>query len=172
MSKDVNLLSYVDSFGVNHMDVMNGSGYSDALHLSDCHNFSLFSPEIRGGSEDCVDINQGCLISIHVDRLWSGGKYVFTVKGGAEDIQLSGCIYKHGSVTDVDIGNWSDQNKHGRTKFVRLCLNTTDGSPVRVRVLHGWRPEIINPEQPYIISTWRKGWFNAVYSIGKDLHVV
>jgi hypothetical protein len=145
-----------------------GPGYSDTLKLSNCSDCTVEASAILGGDEDCIDINRGYNIHVRAGRLTSGGKYIATVKGGADMVYLSGCIDRHGSETDIDLGNWSDQASD-RTKRVHLNLTTHDGSPVRVRVLHGWKPLICNPSQAYTIDTRFKGIFRWAYAALKWL---
>src|SRR4051812_31637146 len=88
---------------------------ADTLKLSNCNNGHVSAERVVGGKEDVCDINRGAALSVFIAEIVSGGDYCFTVKGGAEDVWIEGTILKHGKVTDVDLGNISDQEKFKRT---------------------------------------------------------
>ena len=143
--------------------------HADALKLSNCRVGIVNADRIVGGREDCIDINRGFDLTVAVGKLEPKGRFAVTIKGGADLITISAELYGHGKETDIDIGNWSDQSM-ARTKRVCLSIRTHDGSPVRVRVLHGWRPLILNPtEQTYEIDDSKKGWFGFVFGLWKRI---
>lgn len=123
--------------------------WSDTIKItSKCHLMSLRATTIYGGQEDCIDFNnQVGGIGVKAEYI-PQGKYVFTVKGGATGIELSGRIIGSGSEVDVDLGNWSDQCQW-RTTGVVLDLSKPDGSPVTVRVLHADKPTEVAFSGPY-----------------------
>jgi hypothetical protein len=168
---DINLKSFYEESGAFLLDfpIVADKNIADALKLSNCHDIQIAADLIVGGYEDCIDINRGRDIYVRITQAQPQGKFVATIKGGAENVLLQiDRLIGHGTETDIDIGNWSDQEPHARTKFVYLNITTSDGSPVRVRILHGWTPILINSaHQKYIISTRYKGCFNWVYSILK-----
>ncbi len=130
---------------------------------------------LTGGREDCVDINNGSHdIRVEAEEWESGGLFVATVKGGSWNIMLVGKIVKHGRETDIDLGNWSDQNRE-RTRNV--CLSLTCDDAIKVRVLNAWEPVIFydDPDrapQAYDINDRWKGIFLQVFIILKRLHLV
>ena len=168
---DINYLSYANDEDLNETlgDLIpDGNHYSDTLKLSNCHRVRITAGKIVGGREDCVDINRGSHITVEAEEYHPRGKFVFTVKGGADKVWLNGKLMGHGSEVDVDLGNWSDQAMD-RTKVVLLNLTTHDGSPIRVRVLHGWKPVIVNPAQRYEIDVRAKGVFGTIMGFLKKL---
>lgn len=67
-----------------------------------------------------------------------------TIKGGSHNITLKNVtLYWHGSETDIDIGNWSDQSDELTTNVRLVNVLSHDDKPVRVRVLWGEVPEVI-----------------------------
>lgn len=144
-------------------------GTTDTLKITDCADGKITIGQLFGGTEDCLDINNASeRINVWADEWHSGGKFVCTVKGASKDIVLGGEIVVPGQETDIDIGNHSDQQS-GRTINVYLCFTRRDKKPVRVRVLHGHRPIILNPTCPYSIDTTMKGWFSTVWDKLKKL---
>ena len=116
--------------------------WSDTIKItSQCTGLRLTADEILGGTEDCVDINNGCR-DIKVTSLFHAqGKYVATIKGGAEEVTLSGIVTKHGTEVDIDLGNWSDQSS-APVRGVRLDLKSITGLPIVVRVLNAAKPTL------------------------------
>ena len=145
--------------------------HSDTIKVSGCSYLRVIvTGRLRGGVEDCLDVNNKSEhIEIHADEWESGGLFVATLKGGSKFIRLTGCIVKHGSEMDIDLGNWSDQSME-RTRYVMLRLECLDA--VRYRVLHAWEPVLENAAiQKYKgCLTW-KGVFHAVMAILKTLHL-
>ena len=150
-------------------------GTSDTLKFSNAWNGSVEATVIQGGIEDCMDANNGSRhLKVRADDWRSGGSQVITIKGGCEDIEVSGLITTKGRVVDVDLDNYSDQN-HGASKNIRLNLRTDNGSPVTWRSLKGCRPIILNPEQRYkcqLYLPWIIGviW-DRFYQLLKLLHI-
>lgn len=98
---------------------------------------------VHGGYEDCIDINNRCSrLAVEVPHgLRAAGRYVATIKGGSRDIEITGMIVQHGSVCDVDLGNWSDQSQD-RTERVWLDLWTAAARPVTYRRLNATTPRL------------------------------
>ncbi|MFA5263055.1 MAG: hypothetical protein WC378_04465 [Opitutaceae bacterium] len=170
---DKNLISYCGRRplgNITHEVIRPDDGsYSDSLKVTDCADGDIKAKAIYGGKEDCLDVNNHTQrVSVWADEWHSGGLYVCTLKGASEDLTIGGCIVVPGSETDIDIGNHSDQQS-GRTIGVKLNFRRRDGKPVRVRVLHGHVPVILNPSQPYEINTIAKGWFSTVWDKLKRL---
>lgn len=151
---DNNLISYYDkdSHQTVHHEIIGDSSlnYDDALKItSRCAGLNVHAKAIRGGREDCVDINNhASAIKVLADRWLATGKYVATIKGGASDVFLWGRIERGGSEVDVDLGNWSDQSQ-AKTENVRLHLSRADGKPVTVRVLHAEKPLLLPNDKGY-----------------------
>ena len=134
------------SFGVEHTP----AAWSDTLKYSTgLTDFVHRVGDVFGGKEDCIDVNNRCRnVAVYAKGLWSGGKYVATIKGGSTGTRITGRIVAGGSEVDVDIGNWSDQSDQPTTGTV-LCLTRTDGRPVTVRVLNGEKPAEDPDSGPY-----------------------
>lgn len=115
----------------------NPEQYNDILKFSNRQGISLTGVQVSHGKEDCVDINNHCTnITLQGEFGVNGnGRQCFTVKGGSEDIFISGVIHTPGNSTDVEIGNWSDQS-YNLSKNVQVNLRRADGKPVRVRIGH------------------------------------
>lgn len=115
-------------------------------HLQD---FTGFFPNVRGGLEDCADLNNEVNnVRLKAASWQSGGKFCFTIKGGASNVTIEGPITNHGKEVDVDLGNWSDQSKK-KTTGVYLNLTTPDHSPIIVRVLQADEPTFAPGSGPY-----------------------
>ena len=112
--------------------------------------------EVHGGNEDAIDVNKLCEDIEISAKLWSftngRSKYGFTLKGGSKNISLSGIV---AGDPLVDIGNASDQS-HDLTTGVVLNLKRLDGKPIRVRVLGGDLPVLVDGSGPYrFIFPWK-----------------
>ena len=147
------------------------SGIADALKVSGAVNLTIIVHDITGGYEDCIDINHSSNVTIYVEYLASSGLYVSTIKASDHVTLLCGCLTKHGTVTDFDLGNWSDQST-AKTRAVILGVKGSS-APVQVRQLNAEAPRMV--EEPSITwklsSTW--SWcFLPVYRVLKALHLV
>jgi hypothetical protein len=121
--------------------------YSDTLKFGGfSFDGEVVAGRIVGGREDCVDMNNVRDIHVRAEVFEPRGRFLATIKGGSTDCELSGTVVGHGTETDVDLGNWSDQSKEV-TRGTCLCLISTDGSPIRVRVLLAEWPVILNASQ-------------------------
>jgi hypothetical protein len=129
---------------------VDGRGCADALKFSTgLRDFDARFGTVFSGSEDAVDVNNGCSgIRIAADRYVLGGRMGITIKGGSTDVTVEGWLEGHGRECDVDIGNWSDQS-HEPVRGVKLGLRKWDGSPVRVRVINGEQPAVLPGSGPY-----------------------
>lgn len=119
--------------------------YSDILKFSKAEYVVVKNCEIWGGKEDCVDMNRYCRdICIKDTKLLPRGKYGVTIKGGSHNITLKDVtFYWHGTETDIDIGNWSDQSDEKTIRVRLVNVGSNDSKPVKVRVLWGDVPEVI-----------------------------
>ncbi len=146
---DNNFRSYADVDGVTVRDEIispeNPTQYNDILKLSNAKNVDVINSYIVGGSEDCIDMNRNCEnVFISSAELCPNGKFGITIKGGSRGIIIQNVEFlRHGTETDIDIGNWSDQSNEPVRRVTLANLKSMDGKPVRVRVLWGERPNII-----------------------------
>lgn len=137
--------------------------HSDALKVTDCTDGVVEVHHVKGGREDCCDINNHCREILVMADLWEPqGDYVFTVKGGSARVTLVGRIRGHGRVVDVDLGNISDQSDD-ITGPVLLNLTHESGDPITVRVLGATRPIILNPAQRYQVNVVIPGVFRSLF---------
>ena len=128
--------------------------YSDTLKFGGLsHDGEVEAARIVGGREDCVDMNNVRDIHVRAEVFEPRGRFLATIKGGSVGCQLSGTVVGHGTETDVDLGNWSDQSRK-ITRGTRLCLLSADGSPIRVRVLLSEWPVILNAAQQRYSFAW------------------
>lgn len=155
-SVDVNLHSFTGPEWNNQRvemlePIVPGNEIADTLKFtSELYNLEGHFGVVEAGAEDVVDINnRSTWVALHAG-LWNiaGSKYGFTVKGGSSDILLYGHVIGHGKECDVDLGNWSDQSNE-KTRRVTLDLYSSDGSPIRVRVLNAERPHLAPGSGPY-----------------------
>lgn len=122
-------------------DILTPEGYTDALKLSGAYYVTVFVGELLGASEDCIDINHSGVVDVHIQRTTPRGKYVATIKA-SYDVTLTVVEqHGHGSETDFDLGNWSDQSRM-KTSKVTLFSRTTDGSAAKVRRLNAEKPTL------------------------------
>lgn len=148
----------------------NPGSYADILKLSGVVRLHVLVGKLAGGSEDCLDINHCHDIEVEVEEAIPGGRYVATIKGGSTDISLIvGKQVGHGSETDYDLGNWSDQG-HQRTKGVTLTVQVQDHSQARCRVLHAWNPTVNSASQAWRIDGRWRGCFHWVLDKLKRLN--
>jgi hypothetical protein len=123
---------------------------------------------IKGGYEDCIDINHSHNIRILAGDLDSGGNFIATIKGGSSKIDiLFNRILNHGKETDFDLGNWSDQS-NAPTKNVRLQNVVFWDGFTKVRVLTAEMPTLVGSFK--VNSRWRH-LFLPVMKILKKLHL-
>lgn len=154
---DNNFRSYADVDGVTIKDEVitpdNPTQYNDILKLSNAKNVDIIGAFITGGSEDCVDMNRNCQnVFIANTALCPNGKFGVTIKGGTRSVIIQNVEFvKHGSETDIDIGNWSDQSNEPVRQVTLANVRAMDERPVRVRVLWGERPNVIGGNVKLIV---------------------
>ena len=128
---------------------------SDALKISLSSKGFVSAGTIVGGKEDCVDINNHCRdIQVQATLFVPQGDYAFTIKGGSEDITVTGVVRGHGKVVDVDLGNVSDQSDD-LTRRVSICLTHENGEPITIRVLGCENPKLLNAGAQKYVYTFR-----------------
>lgn len=150
---DINFLSFANcEVGARQYDLLEApAGDSDTLKFSNAWDGHIDIDILRGGLEDCCDANNGSHgIVVSAREWWSGGSYVVTTKGGCYNMGFHGCIMRHGTVTDLDFDNYSDQS-HRPSGNIEVNMTTPDGSPIHWRSLKGMRPIFLNAnEQKYV----------------------
>lgn len=174
---DVNLLSfngpYDDHRTVDIPDPLDGTGFSDTLKFStSLQDFKGTFDRVVSGSEDAVDVNNLCNgVDVTADLfVLQNCTMGFTVKGGSQNVRLTGIVQGSGKETDVDLGNISDQSQE-KTRGVRLNLKKVDGSPVRVRVLNADWPVEEPGSGPYkYVFPWRCELLRRVSVLVLDLY--
>ena len=159
---DVNLISFNGPYDNNRvvdmLDPIDGTGFSDTLKFStSLQNFKGEFYWVVSGVEDAVDVNNLCNGVDVTSEMWvlKDCSMGFTIKGGSQNVRISGLVQGSGRETDVDLGNISDQSQE-KTRGVRLNLKKVDGSPVRVRVLNADWPVEEPGSGPYkYVFPWR-----------------
>lgn len=154
-----------------------GVKITDLLKISGCLRLRILvdSIDARDCLEDAIDINHSHDVEIMVNELYAANTYCSTIKGGSTNIRLMvAAQYGHGSETDYDLGNFSDQS-NARTKGISLHINTADGSPVKIRLLTADAPTLENQDnityfkpQTYKVVALNQGWFYPVFNFFKD----
>jgi len=147
MAADKNYRSYADTEDV----VIIGESisppdesYSDTLKLSHVNRAAIYDTTIFGSQEDAIDIMRySQLIHLKNCRLYGAGKYVVTIKGGCDLVALENVIIEqHGKTVDIDLGNFTPITKARTTNVVLRNVTSSDGKPVRVRVLNADKPTV------------------------------
>jgi hypothetical protein len=157
-----------------HQATFDPAQIADTIKLSGVRNFELtLLGEVVGGYEDCVDINNRCSnVTIYArDGFCGTGRYVLTIKGGSQDIYVSGPVLAPGRECDACLGNWSDQSREPTTN-VGLDLSR-DGRPVRWRNLNATPPAFTRRSGPYrrllSVPGFLRPAFVWAYGLGKRL---
>ena len=151
-------------------DIFTPLGWADALKVSGVKDFIVMAAIVEGGYEDVVDINHCDNVVVQVAEARPRGLYVATIKGGSTGISLSVWNQNgHGSETDYDIGNWSDQSQEP-TKNVSLLAHVAGGGSARVRAINADKPHM-NQLCAWEYNGWLRGWFPWVQRIGKLLGI-
>lgn len=154
---DTNFLSFVSGpLGDKAYDLLaSPPGDSDTLKFSAAFDGRFDIDQLVGGLEDCCDANNGTHgIVVNAREWWSGGRNVITCKGGCYDMEYRSCIKKHGTVTDLDFDNYSDQS-HSPSSNIRVNMTTDDGSPIHWRSLKGMKPIFLNADtQKYVCDLY------------------
>lgn len=154
---DNNLISFNgphhNNLFVEHLeDILPNPKTNDTLKFStQLTNFKARFGRVYGGTEDAIDINNGCEnIEIEADTVVLGGKMGITIKGGARNIRITiHNLIGAGREVDVDLGNWSDQS-HEPVQNVTLDITRLNGDPVRVRCINADRPWFAPNSGPYV----------------------
>lgn len=123
-------------------DLIPPAGNQDTLKFSGVRRLRVIvTGRIVGGSEDCVDVNNGCeYIEVIAEGGYEArGRHVATIKGRSRYIRLAGEILRHGSIVDIDLGNHSDQSSE-RTEGVTLALTNREERPITWRRINATTP--------------------------------
>ncbi|MBL9187932.1 MAG: hypothetical protein JNK23_10665 [Opitutaceae bacterium] len=164
---DLNLLSFAHHRPLGYHavgDLTPSAEIADTLKVTDCAGGRIVAGHIIGGREDCIDVNNHCEgIVIEAAVLEPRGKYIATIKGGSRHITLRcPCVIGHGTETDIDLGNISDQSDEVTGPTLLDCQHQLGPlEPIRVRVLGATRPILLNPIQRYEITVVVPGFFRS-----------
>jgi hypothetical protein len=158
---DYNYYSIADQSNVEVNDFQNPDNpliYDDVLKLSKATSVHIHDSTVQGGKEDCIDMNRNCEgITVTECRLNPNGQYGSTIKGGTKNVWFENVVFTSRAKTvEIDLGNWSDQDKKNKTTGITLKNVThVDGNPVRVRVLWAARPNVIGGNvKVTVIPSW------------------
>lgn len=141
---------------------------ADTLKFSGVRDFILTVKGIvPGGYEDCIDVNNTCKnLTVNVESLNPRGRYCATIKGGSDNIKISGAMLHHGEATDVSLGEHSDQSMLPTTR-VHLALIPVDGRKVDYWQFNADKPFFEKGTGPYNqeikIPRWFRGTFARIY---------
>lgn len=115
--------------------------WEDALKVSGCANLTVYAGIVRGGSEDCLDVNHSRHCAVFMEDAYPRGNFILTCKGESDDITVTVARqHGHANEVDYDYGNHSDQG-NGTTTRSRLSIKAImDGQPALVRVLRATAP--------------------------------
>jgi len=172
--KDKNYKSYAD---VSDMEILDQEicpheplEYSDILKFSNAQNMLAKNLKVCGGKEDVIDINRKCNNILIINCLLSGnGKYIFTIKDST-NITIKDCVIdRAGKDFDIEIGNYSTT---GSTKVINVVLDNvtrTDGKPIKVNVLNGNKPVLVNGTKAKITVVWPIFWKIYFFLRGKNI---
>jgi hypothetical protein len=145
-------------------DDESGEGYDDLFKFTGkVHNCVVSAGHVTTGREDGVDMNNEAHACVIEAALWDvRGKFLATIKGGSSGCHVGGYVRGHGSSVDVDLGNWSDQNKK-RTGANLLALTHEKREPITVRVLHSEEPILATGTGPYKFVFPKPGkWYHPL----------
>lgn len=140
--------------------------YSDTLKFSRVQRLTVrVIGVVYGGKEDCVDMNNKCRdVAVMALGFHAQGKYVWTVKGACQRCAIAGPLLVHGNVTDVEVGNHSDQSDD-ITGPVRIDL--VSDLPVRYNLLNGYGLE--HGPGKYERGIVLPGFFRSLFAKGYAL---
>jgi len=122
----------------------------------------------EGGTEDAVDINNGCRGNeFRFFRASGDGARVLTLKGGSQNNLLSDWfITQPGRVVDVEIGGWSSYNRARCTGNQFCYWQRSDGLPVTWCARWGCRPEWVGTHTKHL---WGRSLGLTLFWWGKYL---
>lgn len=162
---DNNYYSIADQTNVEVVAFANPSNpllYDDILKLSKATVIHIHESVIQGGKEDAIDMNRNCEDVIVEDvEVHPNGSYGMTIKGGTKRVTLRNVMFTGRAKSyEIDLGNWSDQDKTHKTTEVTLDnVFHVDGNPVRVRVLYADAPTVLGGN---VKVTTIPGWIVAI----------
>ena len=144
------------------LETIDGSGYSEALKISNVSNFKGKDLDIYGGYEDCVDIIRGSNHTLencvfHCDNSQQG----FTIKAGVSDITIKNCVFKGSpSIGYIVLGQYSDYDFCKEIKTRRINVVNCTFENEYVHPIISWNSEDINTDaRIYKINPIVKSFF-------------
>ena len=157
-SADLNTVSlYETASGLRlKYAVIDGSAGTAALKItSHAQDVDVTVGTLIGGSENCVDLNNGCRnIAVHCDDYQCRGKYAISAKT-CSDTSFTGHISGRATQWEINLGSWSDQSSNPQTN-TKLAL-TADHYPIRVWVGNALIPDMDDPAKYKLIGFGRHG---------------
>ncbi len=144
-------------------------GWQDAIKLSNISNVHVYTDYVRGGTEDVVDINKCHDVTVTLGDTLPMGRYLATVKGGSSGIVIGVANMRgHGTETDFDFGNWSDQSQEKTVDSVVLVV--TDHKEAFIRAINSDKPRVYAGKKTRVrYNGWLRGWFPYVQLCLKKL---
>lgn len=113
----------------------NPKDWDSILKFSGRQTTTLLGVVTAQGREAACDINNKSS-NLVLKGEWGlagrEGEWVFKIKGGSHDIQISGDVYSRGSRGDVSLGEWSDQSFEPVHDIDLSNLQHVSGRPLTV----------------------------------------
>lgn len=142
-----------------------GGKIADVLKFSGVQRLRVVvRGELPGGTEDCIDINNGCR-DLEVQLLKGmrpAGQYAVTIKGGSRNVRIEGTILGPARTVEVDLGNHSDQSQEPTTG-VHLALVPAYQGKIRYRQLNASTPLLV-PAVFYRRTFRLRGFFRPIFA--------
>lgn len=114
------------------------SDFNDTYKLSHGNGAKVSNKHIVNRNEDCIDmvrVTNAIFTNIVLEPF---GKNGITVKGASTNIFVSAEFLRHGSVCDLEIGQFDNYWYPGRPPSeVTVALVSADGKPAKVRLWDG-----------------------------------
>jgi len=125
-----------------HID---GTGYSEAIKLSNRNKVTVKESTFIGGNEDCLDIVRGNLIRFETCAFRPGSKTrtLCTIKGGASDVRLVNCFFDTKKKTrwpwHISVGDYTIYDRDKATPPTQVFISQAEYSKRKpiVLVLNG-----------------------------------
>lgn len=119
--------------------------YDDILKFSNAKNIVGDGIVVKGGKENCIDMNRTCEgITLVNVTLVGGNQAAIVIKGGSRNIGFENVKITPSPTAwcDILIGDWSDQSNERSTQIYLGNVTRTDDQPVRVVVGRAEKPTI------------------------------
>lgn len=157
-TNDSNAVSlYETSSGTAYMaERIDGTGGTAALKVtSRASNLTVSVVTLRGGSENCVDVNNEVnQLTVTADRYEVTGKYAISAKT-SRNCTFQGHIVGRAKRWEVNLGSWSDQSK--KTQASTWLKLTAEHYPIRVWVGNSTIPFLDDPKKYKLMGFGRHG---------------